>query len=168
MYTYVQRPGSKKVNTTTYVHTGRVWNAYSRVRTARAHVHGWVEMEKLRRRRVHGEATKCVVFMGSQRNRRVHWEATERVGANRLGRNRETTSYSSGCNRLGRNTSCSSGANRLGWNSRWKRGLAYRRMEETTLCSTGHGRNGILFIGRGLAYRKTEETDLLRSKRGSC
>ena len=34
------------------------------------------------------------------------------------------------------------------------------------MCSTGHVRNGILFIGRGLAYRKTEETDLLRSKRG--
>ena len=62
---------------------------------------------------------------------RVHREATERVGANRLGRNR-----------------------------RWKRGLAYRRTEETALCSTGHGRNGILFIGRGVAYRKTEETDL--------
>ena len=44
--------------------------------------------------------------------RRVHREATERMGANRLG-----------------------------WNRRWKRGLAYRR---------------------------TEETDLLRSKRGSC
>ena len=28
------------------------------------------------------------------------------------------------------------------------------------MCSTGHVRNGILFIGRGLAYRKTEETDL--------
>ena len=71
--------------------------------------------------------------------RRVHREAMERVGANRLGRNR-----------------------------RWKRGLAYRRTEDTALCSTGHVRNGILFIGRGLAYRKTEETDLLRSKRGSC
>ena len=34
------------------------------------------------------------------------------------------------------------------------------------MCSTGHVRNGILFIGRGLAYRKTEEMDLLRSKRG--
>ena len=71
--------------------------------------------------------------------RRVHQEETERVGANRLGRN-----------------------------SRWKRGLAYRKTEETALCSTGHVRNGILFIGRGLAYRKTDETDLLRSKRGSC
>ena len=71
--------------------------------------------------------------------RRVHREATEHVGANRLG-----------------------------GNSKWKRGLAYRRTEEMALCSTAHVRNGILFIGRGLAYRKTEETDLLRSKRGSC
>ena len=71
--------------------------------------------------------------------RRVHREATERVGANWLGRN-----------------------------MRWKRGLAYRKMEETALRSTGHLRNGILFIGRGLAYRKTVETDLLQSKRGSC
>ena len=39
-------------------------------------------------------------------------------------------------------------------------------MEETALCSTGHGRNRILFIERGLAYHKMEETDLLRSKRG--
>ena len=90
------------------------------------------------------ERRNCVVvvFMGRQRNvscssggnemRRVHREATESVGANRLGRN-----------------------------MRWKRGLAYRRTEETALCSTGHGRNGILFIGKGLAYRKTEETYLL-------
>ena len=35
MYTYVQRPGCKKVNTATYVHTGRVSNAYSRVRMLR-------------------------------------------------------------------------------------------------------------------------------------
>ena len=34
------------------------------------------------------------------------------------------------------------------------------------MCSIGHIRNGILFIGRGLAYRKTEEMDLLQSKRG--
>ena len=68
---------------------------------------------------------------------RVHREATERMGANWLGRNR-----------------------------RWKRGLAYRRTEETALCSTGHGRNRILFIGRGLAYRKMDKMDLLRWKRG--
>src|SRR4051812_49515662 len=89
MYTYVQRPGCKKENTATYVHTGRVSNAYSRIRTARARVHGWVGMEKQRRRRVHGEATECIVFMGRQRNascswggngmRRVHGEATKCV-----------------------------------------------------------------------------------------
>ena len=73
-----------------------------------------------------------------------------------LGRNGETASSSCSWGAtecvlfIGRqqNTWCSSGANRLGWNSRWKRGLAYRRTEETTLCSTGHVRNGILFIRR--------------------
>ena len=47
-----------------YVHTGGVWNDYSRIRTARARVHGWVGTEKLHRRRVHREATECIVFMG--------------------------------------------------------------------------------------------------------
>ena len=68
MYTYVQWPVCKKENTATYVHTGGVSNAYSRIRTARARVHGWAGTEKQRRRRVHGEATECVVFMGGQRN----------------------------------------------------------------------------------------------------
>ena len=69
MYTYVHRRGCKKENMAMYVHTGRVSNAYSRVRTARARVHGWVGTEKLRRR-VHGEptgwvGTEClVVFIG--------------------------------------------------------------------------------------------------------
>src|SRR5215216_3568062 len=66
VYTYVQRPGCKKVNTATYVDTGGVSNAYSRIRTTRARVHGWVGTKKLRRRRVHGEATEYVVFIGSQ------------------------------------------------------------------------------------------------------
>src|SRR6266536_2945579 len=56
MYTYVQ-PGCKKVNTATYVHTGGVSNAYSRIRTAKARVHGRVGTEKLRRR-VHREPTR--------------------------------------------------------------------------------------------------------------
>ena len=73
MYTYVQWPGCEEVNTATYVHTGGVSNAYSRIRTARARVHGWVRTEKLRRRRVHGEATECVVFIGRQRDA---WEPT--------------------------------------------------------------------------------------------
>ena len=55
-------------------------------------------------------------------------------------------------------SACSSGGR--GRNKRWKRGLAYRRTEETALCSTGHIRNEILFIRRGLVYYKTEETDL--------
>ena len=83
--------------------------------------------------------------------RRVHREATEHVGANRLGRNR-----------------------------RWKRGLAYRTMEETDLLRSERGpvdregcgvpqnggngpptvETGVLLIGRGVAYRKTDETDL--------
>ena len=41
-YTYVHRRGCKKENTATYIHTGRVSNAYSRIRTTRARVHGWV------------------------------------------------------------------------------------------------------------------------------
>src|SRR5918996_172999 len=57
MYTYVRRPGCKKVNMATYVHTGGVSNAYSRIRTARARVHGWVRTEKRCRRRVHREPT---------------------------------------------------------------------------------------------------------------
>src|SRR3954462_3446682 len=141
MYTYVQRPGCKKENTATYVHTGGVSNAYSRIRTTRARVHGWVGTEKQRRRRVHGEAMECIVFMGRQRN-----------------------------------ASCSSGG--LGRNRRWKRGLAYRRTEETALCSTGHVRNGILFSGRGLAvgersnlkkFLRTRKIMVMHSnERGEC
>src|SRR3954462_7627234 len=90
MYTYIQQPGCKKENTATYVHTGRVSNAYLCIRTARVRVHGWVGTEKQRCRRVHGEATECVVFMGRQRNascswggngmRRVHREGLDGTG----------------------------------------------------------------------------------------
>ena len=101
------------------------------------------------------ERRNCVivVFMGRQRNASCSSGGNGTRGSQPAGSERNASS-------------CSSGG--LGRNSRWKRGLAYRRTEETALCSTGHVRNGILFIGRGLAYRKTEETDLLRSKRGSC
>ena len=114
MYTCVQCPVCKKENTTTYVHTGRVLNAYSRICTWLGR-NGETESSTCSwggngMRRVHGEATKCGVFMGRQQN-----------------------------------ASCSSGG--LGRNRRWKRGLAYRRTEETALCSTAHVRNGILFIG---------------------
>ena len=127
MYAYVQRPVCKKENTATYVHMGGVSDAYSRIRTARARVHGWVGTEKHHRRHVHGEPTgwvrtECVVVF-------IERAWTEQPMETRPG---------------------------------------YRRTEETALCSTGHGQNGILFIGRGLAYSKMEETDLLWSKRGTC
>ena len=156
MYTYIQRPVCKKENTATYVHTGGVSNAYSRIRTARARVHGWVGTEKQRRRRVHGEATECVVFMGRQRNASCSSGGNRTRGGQPAGPDRNVWS-------------CSSGG--LGRNMRWKRGLAYRRTEETALCSTDDGRNRILFIGRGLAYCKTEERTCVRPstvKTGSC
>src|SRR4051812_47094736 len=81
MYTYVHRPGCKKVNTATYVHTGGVSNAYLRIRTTRARVHAWVGTEKPRRHRVHGEAMERVVFIGRQ------WNTCCSSGANRLGWN---------------------------------------------------------------------------------
>ena len=68
MYMYVHRPVCKKENTAMYVHTGGISNAYPHIRMARARVHGWVGTEKQRRRRVHGEPTKCVMLMGRQRN----------------------------------------------------------------------------------------------------
>ena len=153
MYMYIQRPGCKKVNTATHVHMGGVSNAYSRIRTARARVHGWVGTEKRRRRRVHGEATECVVFIRRQWNA---WEPTCLDGTGdgneawRTAQRRQRTSY------------VRNGVLLIG------RGLAYRKMDETDLCWSSTVETGVLFIGRGVAYRKTDETDLLRSKRGSC
>ena len=59
--TYSGQGARKKIRPRTYIRAG------SRTPT-RAYVHGWVGTEKQRRRRVHGEATECVVFMGRQRN----------------------------------------------------------------------------------------------------
>ena len=47
-----------------------------------------------------------------------------------------------------------------------RRGLAYRKTEETDLCSSSYGRNGVLLIGRGVAYRKMEDTNLCWSAYG--
>ena len=134
------------------VHTGRVSNTYSRIRTARARVHGWFGTEK-QRRRVHGEATECVVFMGRQRNascswggnrmRRVHGEATECVVF--MGRQRNASCSLGGNGTRGsqpagseRNVwSCSSRG--LGRNRRWKRGLVYRTTDETDLLCSERG-----------------------------
>ena len=94
-------------------------------------------------RRVHGEATECAAFIGRQRNA---WEPTGWVG-----------------------TECVVVFIGRAWTEQaMETRPGVRKTEETALCSTGHVRNRILFIGRGLAYCTTEETDLLWSKRGSC
>src|SRR5215216_2875259 len=85
VYTYVQ-PGCKKVNTATYVHTGGVSNAYSRICTARARVHGEVAESSdgvlfIGSQLARSEQRNCVVFIGRQRN------ASCSSGANWLGRN---------------------------------------------------------------------------------
>ena len=108
-------------------------------------------MEKQRRRRVHGEATECVVFMGRQ------WNASRSSGG--LGRNRR---WKRG----------------LAYRTTEEMDLLHSEWGPVDREGSGvpqNGRNrppmvetGVLLIGRGVAYRKTEETDLLRSKRGSC
>ena len=80
--------------------------------------------------------------------RHVHREATERVGANRLGRNRMR-------GRVHREGLDGTGDENEAWRT------AQRRKR------TSYVRNGVLLIGRGVAYHKTEETGLLRLKRGS-
>ena len=160
MYTYVERRGCKKENMTMYIHTGRVSNAYSRIRTWLGR-NGETTSSSCSwggngMHRVHGEATECVVFIGRQRNASCSSGGDGTRGSQPAGSERNAWS-------------CSSGG--LGRNMRWKRGLAYHRTEETALCSTGHVRNGILFIGRGLAYRKMEETDFCWTsyvETGSC
>src|SRR3954470_22454114 len=144
MYTYVQRPGCKKENTATYVYirAGSRTPTHAYVRPGLVYMAGSEQRNNV-----------VVVFMGRQRNASCSSGGNGTRGSQPAG-----TEWNA--------WSCSSGG--LGRNRRWKRGLAYRRTEETALCSTGHVRNGILFIGRRLAYRRTKETDLLRSKWGSC
>ena len=166
MYTYVQWPGCKKV-TATYVHTGRVSNAYSRIRMARARVHGWVGMEKQRLCRVHGEptgwvGTECVVvFIGSQ----PAWmeqpmetrPSVPQNGGNGLvfdqprSKRDPVHREGSGVPQNGGNgpPTVETGFLLIG------RGVAYRKTEETDLCWSATVETGFLFIGRGVAYRKT-------------
>src|SRR4051812_5528208 len=111
---------------------------YSRICTTRARVHGEVtngsnDVLFIRSQLTGSKWRNYVVFWGGNGMRRVH------------GRHR--------------NTSCSSGGNWLGRNSRnevWHTAEWRKR----TFCSTAYGRNGVLFIGKGLSYRKMEETDL--------
>ena len=83
MYTYVQQPGCKKENVATYVYI----RAGSRT-PSHAYVRQGLVFKGRQRnascswggngmRRVHGEATECVMFIGRQRNA---WEPTGWVG----------------------------------------------------------------------------------------
>ena len=160
--TYNGQGARKKIRPRTYIRAG------SRTPT-RAYVRpGLVYMAGSERRN-----SVVVVFMGRQRNASCSSGGNGTRGSQPAGSERNAWS-------------CSSGG--LGRNRRWKRGLAYDRMEETDLLHSerspvdwdgcgvpqngGNGpptiETGVLLIGRSVAYRKTEETDLLRSKRGSC
>ena len=91
-------------------------------------------------RRVHGEATESVVFIGRQRNA---WEPTGWVG-----------------------TECVVVFISRAWTEEameTRPGVPHNRGNGPPTVETG-----VLLIGRGVAYRKAEETDLLRSKWGSC
>ncbi len=147
MYTYVQRPVCKKENTATYVHTGRVSNAYSRIRMARARVHGWV-------------GTECIlVFIG----RAWTEQAMEtRPGVPQNGgnglvfdrpRSKQDPVHREGSgvpqNRGNGPPTVETGVLLI------RRGVAYRKTEEMDLCWSATVETGVLFIGRGVAYRKT-------------
>ena len=141
--TYI-RAGSR-TPTRAYVRPGLVYMERQR----RRHVHrqptGWVRTEKLRRR-VHREATECMLFIGSQ----PAWteQPTEtRPGVPQNGGNGLV--FSRPCSRRDHVHREGSGVPQNGGN-----GPPTIEM-------------GVLLIGRGVAYRKTDETDLLRSKRGS-
>ena len=155
MYTYVQRPGCKKENMATYVYI----RAGSRTLT-RAYVRrGLVYMDGSERRN-----NVVVVFMGRQRNA-CSSGGNETRGSQPAGSERNAWSYPSGG---------------LGRKRRWRRGLVYRRTEETDLLRSERGpidregpgvpqnggnrsptvETGVLLIGRGVAYRKTDKTDL--------
>ena len=105
---------------------------------------GWVGTERQRRRRVHGEATECVVFIGRA------W--TEHAMETRPG------------------VPQNGGNNLVFHRPRSRRDPVHR--EGSGIPRNGENgpptvEMGVLLIGRGVAYCKTEETDLLRSKRGS-
>ena len=114
-----------------------------------------------------------VVFMGRQRNascswggnrmRRVHQEATECVVFIRRAWTEQAMETRPG---VPQNT----GNGLVFDRPHSKRDPVHR--EGSSIPQNGGNvpttvETGVLLIGRGVAYRKTEETDLLRSKRGS-
>ena len=148
-------------------------------------------------RRVHGEATECVVFIGRQWNA---WEPTGWVGTECvivfIGRAwtehpmemRPGVPQNEGNGLLFDRPRSKqdpvhregSGVPQNGGNGPPTietgvlligRGVAYRKTDETDLFWSATVETGVPFIGRGVAYRKTEEIDLCwsaRAKRGYC
>ena len=121
-------------------------------------------------RRVHGEATECVVFIGRQRNA---WEPTGWVGTECV------------VVFIGRAWTEQAMETRPGVPHNRGNGLVFDRprsewgpVDREGSGVPQNGGNDLVFdrphskwdpVHReGLAYRKTEETDLLRLKWGSC
>ena len=173
MYMYVQRPVCKKENTATYVYI----RAGSRT-PSRAYVRrGLVFMGRQRNasrswggngmRRVHGEATECVVFIRRQWNA---WQPTSWVEMECLAVfiRRAWTKQAMET----RPGVLQNGGNGLVFDRPRSKQDPVHREGSSVPQNGGNGpptvETGVLLIGRGVAYRKTEETDLLRSKGGSC
>ena len=173
MYSYVQRPRCQKENTATYVYI----RAGSRTPT-RAYVRrGLVDMLGQNgettssscswggngMRRVHGEATECVVFIGRQQN------ASCSSGGNGTRGGQPAWIEQAMEMRPG---VPQNGGNGLVFDwPRSKRDPIHREgsgVPQNGVNGPPMVETGVLLIGRGVAYRKTDETDLLRSKRGSC
>ena len=164
MYTYVQRPGCKKENTATYV--------YIRAGLERllAHTYGQGSCTWLGRngetassscswggngmRRVHGEATECVVFIGRQRNawEPTGWVRTECVVVF-IGRAWTEQAMET------RPGVPQNGGNGLVFDRPCSKRDPVHREGSGVPQNGGNGpptvETGVLFIGRGVAYRKT-------------
>ena len=114
-------------------------------------------------RRVHGEATKCVVFIGRQRN------ASCSSGGNGTRGSQPAWTEQPMETRPG---VPQNGGNGLVFDRPCSKRDPIHREGSSVPQNGGNGpptiETGVLLIEMGVAYHKTDETDLLRSKRGSC
>ena len=146
--------GSERRNNVVVVFMGSQWNVSC----------SWGDN---RMRRVHGEATECVVFIGRQRNA---WEPTDWVGTECV-----VVFIRRAWTEQAMETRPSIPHNRGNGlvfdRPRSKRDPVHREGSGVSQ-NGGNGpptvETGVLLIRRAVAYRKTEETDLLWSKWGSC
>ena len=178
MYMYVQRPGCKKENTTTYIHTAPAKNIriYGQgLECLLAHTYGqgsctWLWLGR------NGETASSSCSWGANRPgrnrmcRRVHREPTGLDGTVDGNEAWHTAKWRKlPCVRPAtvETGSCSSGGvwGTAKWRTRTSydrsrvlligRGVPYRKTEETDLCWSATVETGVLFIGKGVAYRKT-------------